>query len=308
MEDLNLEAEKLVKSSMAISSWKTYNTASNSFSKFRDSLGLSEIWPAPVDHLALFIAYLSHKGMASSSVITYISGLSHMHKFNNWIDNTQCFLISKMLLGLRKERPQNPDVRVPISLGLLKRLILSLKSVCTSLYEAHLFSAAFSLAFFALLRVSEIAVYTNRDHESGHALNFENVSFKQDKGQSELHIVIRSSKTDQYAKSITLVVQEQLDIDICPVKLLRRYFSIRFSGMNGSNKLFVHFDGSPLTRFQFCSVLKKCLAFCEVPLHVRSHSFRIGRATDLAINGVSDEQIKTYGRWSSSSYLRYIRL
>ena len=59
---------------------------------------------------------------------------------------------------------------------MLKRIILSLQTICSSLYEACLFSSAFSLAFFAMLRVSEITV-TSKTDESGHALNFEDVTF-----------------------------------------------------------------------------------------------------------------------------------
>jgi hypothetical protein len=59
-----------------------------------------------------------------------------------------------------------------------------------------------------------------------------------------------------------------------------------------------------LTKYQFCSILQKNLSFCEVQFHIRSHSFRIGRATDLAKNGVDENIIKQYGRWKSSSYLR----
>jgi hypothetical protein len=89
--------------------------------------------------------------------VTYISGLSHFHKLHNFPDNTQVFVVGKMI-GLKRKRPSQPDVRVPISLDLLKRLITSLRFICTPTYEAALFSSAFNLAFFALLRS---AIYEN---------------------------------------------------------------------------------------------------------------------------------------------------
>ena len=52
----------------------------------------------------------------------------------------------------------------------------------------------------------------------------------------------------------------------------------------------------------------KNVSFCEVPFHIRSHSFRIGRATEMAKNRVDEETIKLCGRWISDSYLRYIRI
>lgn len=76
-----------------------------------------------------------------------------------------------------------------------------------------------------------------------------------------------------------------------------------------SGSLFCHADGAPVTSSQFSSVLAKCIARTQFSSgHFRSHSFRIGRATDLAASGCSTELIKTMGRWSSESYLGYIRL
>ena len=163
----------------------------------------------------------------------------------------------------------------------------------------------FPLLILICLRVSEISLKTRSD-ESGHALKFNNVSFKNN--DKTLCVKISSSKTDQKNESVTLIIQTQSDIDICPVLLLQSYLRIRFSCLKGSNKLFVHFNSEGLTRYQLCSVLQKCLQFCDIPLHIRSHSFRIGRATDMAKMDVADEQIKRCGRWNSVSYLQYICL
>lgn len=38
-----------------------------------------------------------------------------------------------------------------------------------------------------------------------------------------------------------------------------------------------------------------------------SHSFRIGSATTIAVNGASDERIKQCGCWSSQAFRRYVR-
>jgi integrase len=224
---------------------------------------------------------------------------------NGHHDSTMFFLISKMLEGMKRKNPQQSDIRASISIDLLKRLIKSLHHVCSSHYDARLLSAAFSLAYFAMLRVSEISLKTRSD-QSGHALQFNNVSFENN--DNTLCVKISSSKTDQKNESVTLIIQTQSDVDICPVLLLQSYLRIRFSGLKGSNKLFVHFDGKGLTRYQFCSILQKCLQFCDIPLHIRSHSFRIGRATDMAKMGIADEQIKCCGRWNFVSYWRYIRL
>jgi site-specific recombinase XerD len=66
---------------------------------------------------------------------------------------------------------------------------------------------------------------------------------------------------------------------------------------SGGGPLFGHFDRSPLTRYQFTSVMKKCLHTLGIEeTQYASHSFRIGMATTCAMKGVSDDQIKMYGR------------
>jgi hypothetical protein len=52
-----------------------------------------------------------------------------------------------------------------------------------------------------------------------------------------------------------------LGLDICPVYLLQSFLRVRFSGIKGSDKLYVLFDGSALTRYQFCSDSSKMLKF-----------------------------------------------
>lgn len=304
---MNKEKQELINLSLAQSSWKSYNTAIDSFENFRRKFHLPSIWPAPIDHITHFIAFLSYRGLAASTVSSYISGLSHRHKMNDYIDSTKSFIVSKMIEGIKRKKPQKPDIRCPISIELLKKIILSLRYVCSSQYEAGMFSAAFSLAFFAMLRVSEITINSKLDNNS-HALNYEDIQVDSVNNPTELRVKISSSKTDQTGKSVTLLLNKQTDPIICPLQLITFYFKVRPSGINVSKKLFTHFNGDAITRYQFCTILQKCVKFCEVPSHIRSHSFRIGRASDLAKNNVSEERIKTCGRWTSSSYLRYIRL
>jgi hypothetical protein len=98
---------------MASGSWETYKTAVDSLEKFRKIYKMNTIWPIPVEILAQFIAYLSYIGHTASTVSTYISGLSHVHKMNGLHDSTKFFLISKMLEGMKRKNPQQSDILEP---------------------------------------------------------------------------------------------------------------------------------------------------------------------------------------------------
>ena len=68
-------------------------------------------------------------------------------------------------------------------------------------------------------------------------------------------------------------------------------------------------SGAPLTRYQFCAVLRKAIQFLGLDSNkYKSHSFRIGAATQCAMNGIDVEAIKNMGRWKSISYRNYIRI
>ena len=115
---------------MADSTWKTYKTAVESFQSFRKLYNLQDTCPAPLYDLLFYIAYMSHTGLSASTITTYISGISTMHILNGHTDNTKSFLVTKILEGSKA------DLRLPVSMNLLKRLIQSLPFVCTSVYES----------------------------------------------------------------------------------------------------------------------------------------------------------------------------
>ncbi|XP_071113127.1 integrase/recombinase xerD homolog [Haliotis cracherodii] len=109
-------------------------------------------------------------------------------------------------------------------------------------------------------------------------------------------------------RGVQIQITAILHSKLCPVRAMQQFLSIR-PPVHGH--VFVHFDGRPLTRFQFQSMLRKALSFSlpHLNLHLfSSHSFRIGAATTAAINGVSSKQIQEYGRWKSNCYSKYIRI
>ena len=65
-------------------------------------------------------------------------------------------------------------------------------------------------------------------------------------------------------------------------------------------------DKTPLTRYQFTSILNNvCQNKANQPKSLTQNSFRIGRATNLDKEGVSSENIKKLGRWSSNTFSKY---
>lgn len=263
-------------------------------------MDLPLIWPAPLQDITSFVAYMFKSGLAHSTINSYISGLSFYSKLNDFEDNTSRFIVRKLIDGVKRSRAPQKDTRLPISRELLGRIVSTLPCICKSNYESRLFQAAYSLAFHGLFRVGELTVCPTNN--SNHTIAIANVNIRDD----NLEIYLGSSKTDQFGKGITIHIPAQGDRRTCPVVLLRDFMQNR--PLIGG-PLFCHFDGKPLTRYQFSSLLNRALSTLGITnSRHTSHSFRIGMATTLALEGLSDDHIKNLGRWKSSAYVRYIRI
>ena len=102
-----------------------------------------------------------------------------------------------------------------------------------------------------------------------------------------------------------MIENNQSSTYIKPVDIMLDYLRVRPS-VQGN--LFCHFGGQALTRVQFAAVLGKALKAIGVDsTRYKSHSFRIGAATNAAMLGISDEDICKAGRWKSKCYKSYIR-
>ena len=140
---------------MASSTWASYERGLIQFRQFRTETRLQPSWPAPGEHVAAFIAYLSIKGMAPSTISTYISAVAFCHKLNGWSDPSQNFIVQKLKEGCCRVNRKS-DIRRPITLDLLGRLCHIVGCIVKSEHEAVLFHSAFLLAFFGFFWVGEI--------------------------------------------------------------------------------------------------------------------------------------------------------
>ncbi|CAG2196532.1 unnamed protein product [Mytilus edulis] len=248
------------------------------FVKFRENHGFSDVWPIPLDDLTSFIVYMFRKKLSHSTVSGYISGLSYFNKINNLEDNTQKFVVRKLIEGIKRlGGPNQKDTRLPITRDILEKLLRSLAVICKNGYETKLFMASFSLAFHGFMRVGEITV--DCKNKQMHTVKFENIKLC----DARLEVLLTSSKTDQFGSGTTIVISKQKNKNVCPVQIMANFIKVRPPYLG---PLFCHFDGSPLTRYQFSALLKRSLSVIGIENNgFKSHSFRIGMATTCALEG-----------------------
>ena len=241
---------------------------------------------------------MSLRHNSHSTVSGHVAAISYKCKINNMADNTKHFVIKSLLEGLRRTRRAN-DTRQPITREILLKLTRALPNVCRSQYETLLFTAAFSLAYMALLRICEFTVANKGSSMS--ILQIGSIYI----GTNTIRIYFGSSKTDQKCVGthvdITIDSQNKFCYDN-----LNAYLTYR---PKLSGPFFCHLDGSPLTSYQFNAVFKRALNFIGLKdMYFKSHSFRIGGATSMYKHGYPIDEIKVRGRWRSNAYKTYIRL
>ena len=272
----------------------TYVDFSSEFCKSHASL-----LPVSVNNLALFISYLSARKFASSTISTYVSALGYVHKLANFPDPTKNVLVQK-ILAAHSKLYSAPDVRLPITCGVLQRLVLALNHTNSSAYQRLLFQTMFLVAFYGFFRVGEL---TAKGANLKPLVQIQNLNFQFK--DNCVTIVIADYKHNSSRRSFSVVLDCATGTDFCPVNYLQRYCSMR--GIT-PGALFCFADGSPVKTSHFAQQLRQALNFCGLDSSkYKSHSFRIGAASSAADNGLSDAQIRHLGRWKSDAFKLYIR-
>ncbi|CAC5394284.1 unnamed protein product [Mytilus coruscus] len=165
------------------------------------------------------------------------------------------------------------------------------------------FAAAFSVAFHGFLRVGEL-VYTKLD-QAQNIISIHGTQILCGAKGEFIRLHLTHSKGDQTGKGISFDIRKT-DSPVCPIQLLKRYLTVR---PNKNGPLLCHFSGKYVSRYQFSGILSKALNVIGIDSSgYKSHSFRIGAASEASAKEISNEEVMKLGRWKSVAYRSYIRL
>ena len=288
----------LLQAALAPNTRAQYERAWGKLVVFCYSLGESTSLPLPVAMILLFVAHLHAGGSAPATIISTASAISYFHKINSLPDPTANFIVVKLLAGARN-LGSVPDVRLPVTLPILTRLVQVLPVVFSSHYKCIMLRAMMVTAFRAYLRVGEM-VPRSKSRLQG-CLMIGDVVIAGDLINLSFHHFKHSSR--QGPQSLQVRGEYLQGSDIHPAAILRELF-IQYRGL-GAGILFSQPDGSPILRNEFDVSLTRLLNFCGYQSRsFKGHSFRIG----AALRGESDASIRAAGRWASDAFRKYIRI
>ena len=161
----------------------------------------------------------------------------------------------------------------------------------------------YAIAFFGALRIGEITCQAKQTQRN--LINYNQVNFvrNMEDEMTAIKITLRHYKHSNPAEPVEIFIFRAKPV--CPVTVLLAYVNLRGTS---PGPRFCWPDLSPISRSFFTQALGDSLRFCDLDVSgYKSHSFRIGAASWAASKGMSDTQIRAFGRWKSNAFLRYIR-
>ena len=299
----------LLDHTLSPTSHSSYASGYRLFSRFASMSGIdiqSSSFLSPL-LLLRFIAFChTVRGLQSSTIRSYLAAIRFFRLragFSDpFLDQHGAVIpqIKMALLGARRLHFTTPRQCKPISLHLLFQLVAVLRQCVFGSFDDALMHVALTTAFWGFFRSGEL--FPEQFHPRDH-LTRADVTLLPDRAI----IHLKSSKTDHFRRGVDIFLFRTGD-SVCPVRALVEFVRIHPSHSSVSPFFCTQF-GQPFTRSSFVSRLKHLLVLLRVdPSSYSGHSLRVGAATSAAVAGVPDHLIQVLGRWSSLSYLRYIRV
>ena len=285
----------------------TYHSVWRQFNSFLIQLDyIPPIWEERVE---LYCVHLvKNLKVQSSTLRSYVSAIKSKLEADGYKWSSKLLLLNSLTCSCRE---QNDTVlnRLPIQKPLLDLILFQVSRIHTKSNESEylriLYQTVFLTQYYGLMRVGEVA-------SGPHALLVTNVYVSD--GQ-QVKLVLYSSKT--HGKNtrpqkirINAIHRNKKGVHFfCPVKAINEYISVRKGYRDSNEQFFIFNNYAPLTPNDVRKTLRKALANLNLdPDIYDTHSFRIGRATDMFFKEHVDiESIKKIGRWESNAVYKYLR-
>lgn len=274
---------------------KQYKSSWKRFKSFHAIHFTSHHYAATAYQMALYVAHLHQQGLVAQTIRSNLSAITFFFNMHGLEPPTDSFHIKTLLRSYAKS-DSPPRDRVPINISLLHKMIKSIKALHTDQYEKSLLASVFSLMYHSLLRVSEVSYSKDNDH---------NVTLAQITTHPTKNKITIRFDSFKFSTSPVPIQITNKHSDVCPVSLYKKYLIHRG---DRQGPVFLHSSGKQLSRQYIKHHIDNAIDFVNGNTdNYNTHSFRLGKATDMYKQGYSDSQIQKAGRWKSAAFKKYIK-
>ena len=273
--------------------------------------------PSELD-LMYWASYLAHvEGLSPGYISQLMVGVQNgflEHGFDSPLKDSngrQLAGLYRVIRGIKRVMTKPKRERLPITTVVLKKLMRRLTPGRPGrVGENYLcYRAMLSLGVYALLRQGEMTSTSTTSWDPLRQAARTAPTFEYDENGEVVAMIFHciASKCDVFRETIDIVVHRTYTED-CPVLAMKAYLA-SLPTVKDPRPLFVHKDGTFVTRGRLVSSLHLLLAECKYKqTSFSTHSLRIGGCVSLSAAGFDRAVIAVYGRWKSDSLLRYLQL
>lgn len=153
-EQLQTAVTQLVQSANTTSTNRQYHKQWVAFVDFHEHIMKVPMRiPAQQVSVAMFAAHLKQKGLRGSTIKTYMTSISNIHKLLGHDDPTDTYLVRKTQQGISNTEQINTLQRLPIMDTEMKLITQAISYATSCTYTQIMLKALFLITYYAWLRV-----------------------------------------------------------------------------------------------------------------------------------------------------------
>ena len=310
-------AGRLFNASIARTTGKLHTTLASHVSHLEQELGRAIPFPLSPTDYNLLLTFLVSKKLNSNTVKSYMSGTKRMAMARGVQSPAPQPELSKTILKGYENLQRNPVKSVlsanhrPVSIHFLRLL----GHACNKFWKGDDFDklsfwVVCVLAFWGSFRIGELLGQSTSSFSPSSDLLGSDVLHM---SRTSFALWIRDPKVSKQFGDVVEIWSTPHLPDIDPFNAFSTFYNIRQEkGFSTSSPLFMRARGDIFTAPQFNACLQALISHYSTELQLSTnrwtgHSFRSGLPTLLQSLGFSEDQIKSWGRWSSSAFQMYTK-
>ena len=258
--------------------------------------------PPSVHSLLAFMEFLHINSISYKVILNYMSSLKTAGRKFGWnLASFDHHLVSSYIRSISINSNFSPTPRGIFDLNTLP----AISKACEILHDPPLFRAAFLLAFFAFLRMSNIAPHSRFKFDRNKHILRQDILFL----PPGAHILLKWTKTLQDSSAHHFVQIPVLkNPTVCPVRAIKKL--LRSRDISPSAPLFAHNSPPfyPVTDTTIRDGLRKVLTHLGIMLVGHGfHTVRRSGATLAYDNNIQLQHIMAHGLWRSAAVWTYLQ-
>lgn len=295
--------------SLATSTWKSYTSVWRQVGKIAQEIGTHFRLPLTTVMVRGLVGALIKKGRKSGTILSYMASLKKAHEMEG-LDSKALddHLVHAAIKGVKNKETLTPTPRAVMTLEKLARCRIALRKLKIASHRKKAVWACLVFLFMGSLRGSEILATDKTKYDPLKTLLAKDLKMVSVKTGGEtvttLQLTLKAPKT---SRSLPVQVVELPEVGgwLCPVQAYKNWQESKKGKQTGDKPVFVWKDSSLITLSEMNTVLSILLEGEDPPVTTRA--FRPALPTILARQGASEELLKSLGRWTSRTYLNYVR-